>query len=162
MPLLLMLTAMFAFSSCSDDDGDPGSDLPKDLGATVYYEIERLGDQLLVADVTVTYVDGNGNEQTEAVTSVPWKKEVDVEELPFDAHMEIRYAKKEGITFDKEEYVLNGACRITIIPNDQSVSNIATKLNEFSNKFAAENMDVYFNLVDRAPDVVSVSAKLNK
>lgn len=162
MPLLLMLTAMFAFSSCSDDDGDPGSDLPKDLGATVYYEIERLGDQLLVADVTVTYVDGNGNEQTEAVTSVPWKKQVDVKELPFDARMEIRYAKKDGVTYDKEEYTMDGSRLITITPNDPSVSNIARKHNEFSNRFAAENMDVYFNLVDRAPDVVSVSAKLNK
>lgn len=90
------------------------------------------------------------------------EKGVDVEELPFDAHMEIRYAKKEGVTYDKEEYTMDGSRLITITPNDQSVSNIARKHNEFSNRFAAENMDVYFNLVDRAPDVVSVSAKLNK
>ncbi len=82
---LLCMTAMsVVLSACGGDDGPGDNPSEDDKVASVdfTYEMEFDSQFLTLCNVSVTYTDGNGNSQTEQVTSNKWSKTVHANSVP--------------------------------------------------------------------------------
>lgn len=81
MAFVCVLFAGFALASCGDDD-DPETPDKKATHAEYKYIMNVSQATLDIVNVSITYTDGNGTEQTEQVTSPTWSKTVTCKSLP--------------------------------------------------------------------------------
>lgn len=81
MAFVCILFAGFALASCGDDD-DPETPDNKPTHAEFTYIMNVSQATLDIANVSITYTDGNGTEQTEQITSPTWSKTVTSKTLP--------------------------------------------------------------------------------
>lgn len=100
--LLCVLTMSMTFSACGDDDDDPIKPTPGVTDTNIKkidftYKLELSQTYLDIADITITYLDENGNEQTEAITSTTWTKTVSRNGVPTSFSAEPSFTLKEGV-----------------------------------------------------------------
>lgn len=101
MALFCVLTVSVTFAACGDDDDDPnkpaegGDQTIKKINFT--YEIDLCQKFFDIADVTVTYLDNNGNEQTETITSTTWTKTVSRTNAPASFNAKLSFTLKDGV-----------------------------------------------------------------
>lgn len=100
--LLCVLTMSMTFSACGDDDDDPIKPTPGVTDTNIKkidftYKLELSQTYLDIADVTITYLDENGNEQTEAITSTKWTKTVSRNGVPASFYAKPSFTLKEGV-----------------------------------------------------------------
>lgn len=88
--LFLLAIAFAIFVSCNDNDDKKQNPPPVETETTanVTYTITGADDELSLFTVTAVYTDASGEEQSEAVTSLPWTKSLTGVTLPFDAKVE--------------------------------------------------------------------------
>lgn len=122
---LFACIALISFNACGDDDNDPTPDpKPEKVTASVSYAFSCQADLLLATDITVTYVNAEGKDVSEAVTEKEWKKELTNVAVPFTAKMNITYAKKDGFTPEKAIYNFGDGSGISYkTSNGKSESN---------------------------------------
>ena len=81
MAFVCILFAGFALASCGDDD-DPETPDKTPTHAEYKYIMNVSQATLDIVNISITYTDGNGKEQTEQVTSPTWSKTVTCKSLP--------------------------------------------------------------------------------
>lgn len=125
---LFACLALISFNACGDDDNDPTPDpKPEKVTATISYAYSCQPDLLLATDITISYVDSEGKEVSEAVKDKEWKKDLTNVAVPFTANMKVVYAKKEGFTPDKDAYNFGDGYGISYkTSNNKSESNSST------------------------------------
>lgn len=87
-----MLLTLSIWSCGGDDDNDGGESNRK---VVIDYSAEFGNDFLSFYDVTVTYLDKNGVEKTEAVTSSPWKYQQTMSRAEAPANYECTMTAKQ-------------------------------------------------------------------
>lgn len=102
MTLLCVLMTTVTFAACGDDDDDPKKDNPGAVDQNIKtvnftYILELSQTYLDIADVTITYLDNNGNEQTEAITSTSWTKTISRNSVPASFYAKPSFTLKEGV-----------------------------------------------------------------
>lgn len=100
--LLCVLTMSMTFSACGDDDDDPIKPTPGVTDTNIKkidftYKIDLCQKFFDIADVTVTYLDNNGNEQTEAITSTTWTKTVSRTNVPTTFNAKLSFTLKDNV-----------------------------------------------------------------
>ncbi len=158
--MFVLLTAIisFQFISCSDDDDPQTPPQEENLTAEVRYYIDDMKDLFSLVDITVDYTDENGDIQTEAVTSLPWKKELPTVEVPFNPSMTIYYKMKEGIQFDQTSYELLRSYSIRV-DTKATVTEEGNATHQFHTKLNAETAKAEIQRLEENPDKVSCEIK---
>ena len=119
--LLGGLLALGSLSSCgSDDDEDtpePTPEVMKAASAKAEYVVSLCQDLLSAASVTIYYIDSNGQQAQETVTSPTWTKSVTFSTLPAKAGFSVQPSLKGNPTL--EEYAIEATGQINVIVLDQ-------------------------------------------
>lgn len=102
MTLLCVLMTTVTFAACGDDDDDPNKDNPGAVDQNIKtvnftYTLELSQTYLDIADVTITYLDSDGNEQTEAIRGTSWTKTVTRNSVPTSFYAKPSFTLKEGV-----------------------------------------------------------------
>lgn len=106
MIALVAVAVMTGFASCSKSDSGsqvPGSD--KTYTPMLKMDLKISEDALSVADFTVTYLDENGQEKSEAFTSTTFTKTVNFNSLPAKVKYTVTYKMKSTLP-DKDSFDL--------------------------------------------------------
>lgn len=107
MVALVAVAVMTGFASCSKSD-DSGSQVPggsKTYTPMLKMDLKISEDALSVADFTVTYLDENGQEKSEAFTSTTFTKTVNFKSLPAKVKYTVTYKMKSTLP-DKDSFDL--------------------------------------------------------
>jgi hypothetical protein len=111
---LLLLTLV----SCGSDDNDePTPEVLKATSAQAEYVVNLSQGLLDVATVTIYYIDANGQQAQETVTSSPWTKTVSFTTLPAQAGFSLQPRLKGEPT--QEEYTIEADGKMTVTILDQ-------------------------------------------
>ena len=122
----LLLGGLLAFgglSSCGSDNDDkeePIPDVSKAASAKVEYVVTLNQSVLDASAVTVYYIDSNGQQAQETITTATWTKTVNFATLPAKAGFSVQPALKGQPS--KEEYDIEASGEIKIIVLDQKGS----------------------------------------
>ena len=111
--LLGGLLALGSLPSCSDDE-------PEGLKATsakAEYKVQLSQDLLDAASVTIYYIDSNGKQAQETVTSDSWTKTVSFASLPARAGFSVQPALKGEPS--QEKYVIEASAQMIVTVLDQ-------------------------------------------
>ena len=82
MAFVCMLAAGVVLASCSSDNDDKKTDGGKATHVAFTYALTFDKNTLGIADVNVTYTDGNGKETTEQVKDTEWSRTVTSNSIP--------------------------------------------------------------------------------
>ena len=117
--LISLFMAALTFMSCggSDDGDEPTPEVLKATSAKAEYVV-NLSQQLLdAATVTIYYIDANGQQAQETVTSATWTKTVSFAALPTNAGFSVQPRLKGEPT--QEEYTIEADGKMTVTVLDQ-------------------------------------------
>ena len=86
--LLGGLLALGSLASCGsdNDEDDPKPEVKKATSATAEYVVNISQSLFDAATITIYYIDSNGQQAQETVTSSPWKKTVSFTTLGYVHH----------------------------------------------------------------------------
>lgn len=117
--LLGGLLALGSLASCGGDDDDDNDEpeVQKATSARAEYVVNVSQDLLNVATVTIYYIDANGQQAQENVTSTTWTKNVSFAALPTNAGFSVQAALKGAAT--QEEYIIEADGKMTVTVLDQ-------------------------------------------
>ena len=124
--LLGGLLALGSLASCggSDDGDEPTPEVLKASSATAEYVV-NLSQQLLdAATVTIYYIDANGQQAQETVTSATWTKTVSFAALPTNAGFSVQPRLKGEPT--QEEYTIEADGKMSVTVFDQKGGTFGT------------------------------------
>ena len=109
MSLLLGgLLSLGSLTSCGKDEAE----VLTAKSATAEYVVNLNQELLNVADVTIYYIDSNGQQAQETVTSSKWTKTVNFTKLPVDAGFSVQPRLKGEPT--QEAYTIEADGKMTI------------------------------------------------
>lgn len=91
-----------AFTACSSDDDEEETTTEK--VSEFKYSFALNEDILSVADVTINYIDTDGNEKSESVSSTSWSKTFTADKFDVSAGVAISMKLKNGAELSKESY----------------------------------------------------------
>ncbi len=111
--LLGGLLALSCLSSCGKDEPE----VLKATGAKAEYVVNLSQDLLNAATITIYYIDGNGEQAQEVVTTSPWKKSVAFAKLPTQAGFSVQPTLKGEPT--QEKYIIEAMGQMIITVLDQ-------------------------------------------
>ena len=133
--LLGGLLALGSLSSCGgdSDSDDDAPEAPKAASAKAEYVVSLGQDLLNAATVTIYYLDSNGQQAQETVTSTTWTKTVSFASLPAKAGFSVQPALKGQPS--QEEYVIEASGQVKINVLDQKGSS-------FGNPYVGEKLVV--------------------
>lgn len=118
--LLGGLLALGSITACSSNDDEP--EIMKPTGAKVEYVVNLSQDLLNAATVTIYYINANGQQAQETVTSSPWTKTVNFTSLPAQAGFSVQpRLKAEPL---QEEYTIEADGKMNVTVLDQKGSTI--------------------------------------
>ena len=118
--LLGGLLALGSITACSSNDDEP--EIMKPTGAKVEYVVNLSQDLLNAVTVTIYYLDANGQQAQETVTSSPWTKTVNFTSLPAQAGFSVQpRLKAEPL---QEEYTIEADGKMNVTVLDQKGSTI--------------------------------------
>ncbi len=107
MAMAVVAVAMAAgFASCSKDDGANGLIPEKSYYPSLKFDLKVSEDALSIADFSVTYLDENGQEKTEAFNTTSFSKTIKFNSLPAKVKYSVNYKMKSTIP-DKEKFDLS-------------------------------------------------------
>lgn len=141
----LMCMAM-GLTACGDDNDEPNNGVT----ASATYEIEFSQDLLNVAEVTIVYVDNNGQVNLDKPTSTQWTRKVSREiksnNVPVDFGFKLVYSMKSSVP-EKDSYDLKASAKMkgetptstrlfekTLIDTQVDVSRLENTLKQNTNK----------------------------
>ncbi|MCR4920615.1 MAG: hypothetical protein K5945_02765 [Bacteroidaceae bacterium] len=113
----LLLGGLLAFgslTSCGDDD-EP--EVMKATSAKAEYVVNLSQDLLDAANVIIYYMDSNGEQAQETVTTTTWTKSVSFAKLPAQAGFSVQPTLKGEPT--QEEYTIEATGQMTLTLLDQ-------------------------------------------
>ena len=114
MSLLLGgLLSLGGLTSCGKDEAE----VLTAKSATADYVVNLNQELLNVADITIYYIDSNGQQAQETVTSGKWTKTVNFTKLPVDAGFSVQPRLKGEPT--QEAYTIEADGKMTITVLDQ-------------------------------------------
>lgn len=122
--LISLFVAALAFVACGGDDDEP--EVRTATSATAEYVVNLSQDLLDAANVTIYYIDSNGQQAQEIVTSTTWTKTVRFASLPANAGFSVQPVLKGGPT--REEYTIEATGQMTITILDQHASTLGEPL----------------------------------
>ena len=139
----LMVLAALAFGACGSDDNEEPTPTPETMKATsaqAEYVVNLSQDLVDAANVTIFYIDGNGQQAQENATSTTWTKTVSFAALPAQAGFGVLPRLKAGITnpleqSSQEEYAIEADGKMTVTVLDQ-------KGGTFGNPFVGSKIEV--------------------
>ncbi len=104
--LAAVLLAGAAFVACDDEDHTSSTTTFERMEMEFSYEVSA--DLLAVADITFTYTNPAGEITTvsEPLTTTKWSQSFTTTTFPAGFSVTVGVAMKEGITLDKDSYVL--------------------------------------------------------
>ena len=117
--LLLVFVSMCGFTACSSDD-DPEEQQQNKYPLVVAMSYTPSRDLLNVADIKVTYTDGNGQKQTETING-KFEKTVTVQTYPIRVGYEVSATLKSSYV-QKESYDITYVSTINITKNGSPVA----------------------------------------
>lgn len=164
---LLCMMAVTVTTSCSKDD-DSSSSTPTITGAEFTYYVSLTENGYDLCDKSVTYIDENGSEKTEAFTGSTWKKTITVKKFPFSASLKTTPTRNATAATDdaykfKTEYFIQN---ITSVSSDGSRQKLTgeTELDtpSFSQTMpmAADKVDDYIKRLAERP-ALTVTLKVD-
>ena len=117
--LLGGLLALGSLTSCGsdNDEDDPKPEVKKATSATAEYVVNLSQSLLDAATVTIYYIDSNGQQAQETVTSSPWKKTVSFTKLPTQAGFSVQPRLKGEPSQDT--YIIEADGKMTVTVLDQ-------------------------------------------
>ena len=117
--LISLFVAALTFMSCggSDDSDEPTPEVLKATSATAEYVVNLSQELLDAATVTIYYIDANGQQAQETVTSATWTKTVSFAALPTNAGFSVQPRLKGEPT--KDEYTIEADGKMTVTVLDQ-------------------------------------------
>ncbi len=105
MMAMAAVAMMTGFASCNKDSDN--SVIPeKNYYPALKLDLKVSEDALSVADFTVTYLDGDGKEQTEAFNTTSFSKTIKFNSLPAKVKYSVTYTMKSTLP-DKEKFDLS-------------------------------------------------------
>ena len=124
--LLGGLLALGSLASCggSDDGDEPTPEVLKATSATAEYVVNLSQELLDAATVTIYYIDANGQQAQETVTSATWTKTVSFAVLPTNAGFSVQPRLKGEPT--KDEYTIEADGKMTVTVLDQKGGTLGT------------------------------------
>ena len=133
--LLGGLLALGSLASCggSDDGDEPTPEVLKATSAKAEYVVNLSQNLLDAATVTIYFIDGNGQQAQETVTTTTWTKTVSFAALPTQAGFSVQPLLKGEPT--QEEYTIEADGKMTVTVLDQ-------KGNTFGNPYAGSGLEV--------------------
>ena len=111
--LLGGLLALGSLPSCSDDEPEG----LKAKSAKAEYKVQLSQDLLDAASVTIYYIDSNGEQAQETVTSGSWTKTVSFASLPTKAGFSVQPALKGEPS--QEKYIIEASAQMIVTILDQ-------------------------------------------
>lgn len=107
MMAMVAVAMMTGFASCSkDSDGTNGLIPEKNYYPALKFDLKVSEDALSIADFSVTYLDENGQEKTEAFNTTSFSKTIKFNSLPAKVKYSVTYKMKSTMP-DKEKFNLS-------------------------------------------------------
>ena len=136
---LLGLTGLFlllVFTSCGSDSDEPTPVEPevmKAASAKAEYVVNLSQNLLDAATVTIYFIDGNGQQAQETVTTTTWTKTVSFAALPTQAGFSVQPALKGAAS--QESYTIEADGKMTVTLLDQKGAT-------FGNPYVGSKLEV--------------------
>lgn len=155
--LISLFVAALTFMSCggSDDGDEPTPEVLKATSATAEYVVNLSQELLDAATVTIYYIDANGQQAQETVTTTTWTKTVSFAALPTQAGFSVQPALKGAAS--QESYTIEADGKMTVTLLDQKGAT-------FGNPYMGSKLEVKGQL---GPDYIGqyltrISGRLNE
>jgi len=122
LKFLSVALAALAFTACGDDNNDE-PEVKKATSARAEYTVNVSNDLLEAATVTVYYIDSNGQQAQENITSTTWTKAVVYAALPATAGFSVQPRLKGEPT--RESYTIEASGQMTLTVLDQKGATLS-------------------------------------
>ena len=120
------LLGLGGLSSCGSDDKDDEPEVLKATSATAEYVVNLSQGLLDAATVTIYFIDGNGQQAQETVTTTSWTKTVSFATLPTQAGFSVQPRLKGEPT--QEEYTIEADGKMNVTVLDQKGATFGSPL----------------------------------
>ena len=133
--LISLFMAALTFMSCggSDDGDEPTPEVLKATSAQAEYVVNLSQNLLDAATVTIYFIDGNGQQAQETVTTTTWTKTVSFAALPTQAGFSVQPALKGAAS--QESYTIEADGKMTVTLLDQKGAT-------FGNPYVGSKLEV--------------------
>lgn len=148
---LFAFVAMFiamSFASCGDDSED-NEDSATDVKTSKFYYAFSVSDDLLsLANVTINYIDTDGQEYSEQMTTTTWSKTLTANKLDVSTGVQMIVEMKEDVQLTKEKYDIcrNFSYQVTPVVNGKEVDGAVQSVNFDHKGVVADKVE---ELIDR-------------
>lgn len=123
---MMALAAILCVSTFVACGGDDNNEETTDTKTSSFNYSFSFNDELLsIADVKISYIDTNGEEKSEYVSSTSWEKTFTANKFDVSAGVAISMSLKNGVELTKESYKIKFAYSylITSTKNGKTVAN---------------------------------------